>query len=170
MIQSLRENGTPAFMLYKRNIVISSRNSEANLGISFTTHIKSPRKKCPYLELFWSAFSRIRIEYREMVFSPNVGKWGPEYLPIQTLFTQLKAFKSKVNEPDVKVHFPQRKKWNFAWKIYSVNVIKLAQTALHNVLTKRYSENMQQIYRRTLMPKCEFGNTVFVALIASPLI
>ena len=25
------------------------------------------------------------------------------------------------------------------------------------VLTKRYSENMQQIYRRTLMPKCDFN-------------
>ena len=24
------------------------------------------RKKCPYLELFWSVFSRIRTEYREI--------------------------------------------------------------------------------------------------------
>ena len=24
------------------------------------------REKCPYLELFWSAFSRIRTEYREI--------------------------------------------------------------------------------------------------------
>ena len=25
------------------------------------------RKKCPYLELFWSTFSRIRTEYREIL-------------------------------------------------------------------------------------------------------
>ena len=28
--------------------------------------IQSLREKCPYSELFWSAFSRIRIEYMEM--------------------------------------------------------------------------------------------------------
>ena len=32
-------------------------------------------EKCPYLELFWSVFSRIRTEY------------GPEQLRIRTLFT-----------------------------------------------------------------------------------
>ena len=31
------------------------------------------RKKCPYSELFWSAFSCIRTE-----LSPNAGKCGPE--------------------------------------------------------------------------------------------
>ena len=34
------------------------------------------REKCPYLEFFWSAFSRIRTEY------------GPEKRRIRTLFTQ----------------------------------------------------------------------------------
>ena len=38
---------------------------------------KSPRKKCPYSELFWS------------VFCPNAGKCGPEQLRIRTLFTVL---------------------------------------------------------------------------------
>ena len=33
------------------------------------------REKCPYSELFWSVFTRIRTEY---VFSPNAGKCGPE--------------------------------------------------------------------------------------------
>ena len=37
------------------------------------------RKRCPYLELFWSVFSRIRTEYGDLsVFSPNAGKCGPE--------------------------------------------------------------------------------------------
>ena len=36
----------------------------------------SLRKKCPYSELFWSAFFRIQTEYGEM-FSSNAGKCGP---------------------------------------------------------------------------------------------
>ena len=42
-------------------------------------------KKCPYSELFWSVYSSIQTEYGEIpdteylcVFSPNVGKYGPE--------------------------------------------------------------------------------------------
>ena len=48
----------------------------------------SLREKCPYSELFWSVFSRIRTEYGEIrvslntkclcVFSPNAEKYGPE--------------------------------------------------------------------------------------------
>ena len=45
--------------------------------------------KYPYSELFWSAFSRIRTEYGEIlsvsVFSPNAEKCGPEELRIRTL-------------------------------------------------------------------------------------
>ena len=39
------------------------------------------RKKCPYSELFWSAFSRIVTEYGEIhlpVFSQNAEKCGSE--------------------------------------------------------------------------------------------
>ena len=40
----------------------------------------SLRENCPYLELFWPAFSRVRTEYGEIqylsVFSPNAGKYG----------------------------------------------------------------------------------------------
>ena len=35
------------------------------------------RKKCPYSKLFWSVFSCRDTEYPS-VFSPNVGKYGPE--------------------------------------------------------------------------------------------
>ena len=54
---------------------------------------RAPREKCPYLELFWSAFSRIRTDYlarihSDWVFSPNGGKCGPEWLRIQAAFTQ----------------------------------------------------------------------------------
>ena len=53
-------------------------------------------KKCPYSELFWSLFSRIRTELRRdtpylSVFSPNAGKCGPEWLRIRTPFTQWKC-------------------------------------------------------------------------------
>ena len=40
----------------------------------------SLREKCPYSELFWSVFSRIGAS----VFSPNVGKYGPKQLGIDT--------------------------------------------------------------------------------------
>ena len=41
----------------------------------------SLRKKCPYSELFWSTFSRIRTEYGEIVYylyvlNPNTRKCG----------------------------------------------------------------------------------------------
>ena len=40
------------------------------------------REKCPYSELFWSAFFHIWNEYGEIryhsLFSPNAGKCGPE--------------------------------------------------------------------------------------------
>ena len=39
--------------------------------------IRSLRKKCTYLELFWSAFSRIRTEYGE-IWSMNDQICGPE--------------------------------------------------------------------------------------------
>ena len=46
---------------------------------------RSLREKCPYSEFFWSVLSCIRTEYRE---SPNAGKYRPEKLRMQTLFTQ----------------------------------------------------------------------------------
>ena len=42
------------------------------------------REKCPHLELFWSAFSRIWTEYGEILpISPYL-VWMPEYLHIQS--------------------------------------------------------------------------------------
>ena len=46
--------------------------------------------------------------------------------------------------------------------IVDENVFKVKKQPLKVVLTKRCSENMQQIYRRTPMPKCDF-NKVAVA-------
>ena len=48
------------------------------------------RKKCPYSELFWYAFSRILTEYGE-IRSQNAGKCGSEELLIRTLFTQCQS-------------------------------------------------------------------------------
>ena len=36
-------------------------------GICTFSFCKTLRKKCPYLELFWSAFSRIRTDHREIL-------------------------------------------------------------------------------------------------------
>ena len=41
------------------------------------------RKKCPYSELFWSAFL-------------NAEKWGPEWLRIRTLFAKCKFVRDQV--------------------------------------------------------------------------
>ena len=38
----------------------------------------SLRKKCPYLELFWSVFSRIRTEYREILRISAYSVWMRE--------------------------------------------------------------------------------------------
>ena len=53
------------------------------------------RENCPYSELFWSRFFRIRTKYGEMwgiqnlsILSLKAQKWATEYLGIQTLFTQ----------------------------------------------------------------------------------
>ena len=37
----------------------------SNIKLTMTSH--SLREKCPYSELFWSAFSRIRTEYGEIL-------------------------------------------------------------------------------------------------------
>ena len=47
------------------------------------------RKKCPYSELFWSAFSRIRTEYGESVrirenTDQNNSKYGPVLMKLFT--------------------------------------------------------------------------------------
>ena len=62
---------------HERKCSKETNNSEYALSKTkdkFHTH--SLREKCPYLEFFWSVFSRIRIEY------------GPEKLQKRTLFTQ----------------------------------------------------------------------------------
>ena len=41
---------------------------------------KALRKKCPYLELIWSVFSRIWTEYQKIrSIQSKSGKYGPEY-------------------------------------------------------------------------------------------
>ena len=59
-----------------------------NLFIAIAAHVfyrkKTLREKCPYSELFWPAFSRIRTEYGEIrsispsICSSNAEKYGPE--------------------------------------------------------------------------------------------
>ena len=49
------------------------------------------REKCLYSEFFWSVFFRILTDTNARylsIFSPNMGKYGPEKLRIRTFFTQ----------------------------------------------------------------------------------
>ena len=51
------------------------------LIVFLAIYISTLREKCPYSELFWSAFPRIRTEYGDThlsVFSSNTEKCGPE--------------------------------------------------------------------------------------------
>ena len=51
----------------------------------------SLREKRPYSEFFWSEFSRIWTEYRDIV-SPHIRcEFGPEKLRTRTRFTQFLA-------------------------------------------------------------------------------
>ena len=63
------------------------------------------RENCPYLEFFWSVFSRTRAEYGEVlritpqsIFSLNTGKYGPEKLQIRKIFTQCMLRRVKVKK------------------------------------------------------------------------
>ena len=71
-----------------------------NWHSSWNTHLTlimkiGLRKKCPYSELFWSAFFRIWAEYGEE-FSPNAEKCRPEQLGIGTIFKQCSASFQKI--------------------------------------------------------------------------
>ena len=47
----------------------------------------------------------------------------------------------------------------FFWSIFfdSYVIVLIQKQPSRGVLRKRYSENMQQIYGRTTMPKCDFN-------------
>ena len=84
-----------------------------------TSH--SLRKKCPYSELFWSAFSRIRTEYREILrISPysvrmreNTDQNNFEYGHfLRSDFFQLLLFLSHTFASNIKTPFLE----NMVWK------------------------------------------------------
>ena len=55
---------TPLEVCFECNL--SDNNRGVFRTLSSIYNGVSPRKKCPYSELFWSAFSRIRTEYGEI--------------------------------------------------------------------------------------------------------
>ena len=71
------------------------------------------RYKCPYSKLLWSAFPRIRTEYGQYLsmFSPNVGKCGPEKLRIRTHLTQCKL-RTKIIQLANIILVSGRKRWS----------------------------------------------------------
>ena len=75
------EQNTMSVWLSSLLVVSRSYLSKNLISIIFSDEVifRSPtlRKRCAYLELFWSAFSRIWTKYLS-VFSPNEGKYGPE--------------------------------------------------------------------------------------------
>lgn len=51
--------------------------------------------KCPYVVLFWSIFSPIRIEYGE-IQSTSAEKYGLEEVQLRTLFTHWGSVSEKI--------------------------------------------------------------------------
>ena len=97
-------------------------------------------EKCPYSELFWSAFSRIWTEYREIrsickysvQMRENTDQNNSEY-------EHLSSSEAYISEATVSC------------------MKKLQKQPPGGVLKRRCSENMQLIYRRTPMPKYDFN-------------
>ena len=99
----------------------------------------SLRENCPYLELFWPAFSRVRTEYGEIQsISPysvrmleNTDQNNSEYgYFLRSAYHQFKLFLG---------NFPTSQQ----------------KEPSDGVLRKRNSKNMQQLYRRTLILRHE---------------
>ena len=57
-------------------------------------------KKCPYSELFWSAFSRIRTKYGE-ILNPNAGKCWTRITPNTDTFHLVKVIKKGTSKMKV---------------------------------------------------------------------
>ena len=103
-------------------------------------------KKCPYSDLFWSVFSRIRTEYGEIFVSPNAGNTSQNnseyghflrsarniYL-ITLLLTSSLFFIQRKNVFFQKKKFPLSKlceKWMIPW-IYWRLLVNLWSQCLH---------------------------------------
>ena len=67
------------------------------------------RENCLFSELFWSAYSSIRISPYLSVFSPNAGKYVPEQLWIKTLFRQCKLWRRVLTISEKPVRFLGKK-------------------------------------------------------------
>ena len=91
---------------------------------------------------FWPVFSCIRSEYGEIqsiqylvrVFSQNAGKYGLEKLRIWTFFRQCQS---------------------------ACKDCSLLEAALQSCSQEKGFENIQQIYKRTPMPKCRTARQLY---------
>ena len=67
-------------------------------GSYFYTSDPRCAKKCPYLELFWSVFYRIRTIFLATVSNPNAGKYWPEKLWTRILSMQWHYYRKDEEE------------------------------------------------------------------------
>ena len=97
-------------------------------------------EKCPHSELFCSAFSRIQTEYGE----------------IQSICKYSVQMRENTNQNNSEYeHFSSSEA--YISEATAISMKKLQKQPPGVVLKKRCSENMQLIYRITLMPKCDFN-------------
>ena len=63
-------------------------------------------------------------------------------------------------EAAVQRYFQEKVFWKYAANLQENIHAKVQKQPSRSVLRKRWTENMQQIYRRTLSPKCDFSSLV----------
>ena len=95
------------------------------------------RDKCPYSELFWSAFSCIWTEYREI---QSICKYSVQ---MQENADQNNSEYEHLSSSEAYILVVWRSRRSSHLEVFLRKVV--------------LTENMQLIYRRTPMPKCDFN-------------
>ena len=112
---------------------------------------------CPYSELFWSAFSRIRTEYGEI---PSI---SPYSVRMREKADQNNSkYENMLRSGLSSYYFVQNaeKRYSYReriWYCITDDTRTRSKQPSRGVLNKRCSKDMQQIYRRTPMPKWDFN-------------
>ena len=104
------------------------------------------REKCPYSEFFWSVFSRIWTEYGEKlrIFSFSNQMWENTDQSNSKYGHILRCVRHSILVEHL--------------QFCQASLIETFQKQpCRVVLKKRCSKNMQNICRRTTMPKCDFN-------------
>ena len=114
--------------------------------------------KVPIYGVFSGPYFAVLALEHLFVFSRNAGKYGPEKTPLLDTFHAVSYAEN----------------WTFL-TVINLNATMSTITELQKqpsrvVLRKIYSENMQQIFKKTPMPRCDLNKDAKASLLKSHLI